>query len=318
MADKSDSTSPRTMDVDNTTKLPMIAELTYDKFRVLFKELFAESMDENMTKINCKLGELKDEFNDKVEKVKHECDEKIEKMKVDHSEKVEQINGELHDIKLANKELVKKNAGLQEEISKLRNDTTNNFRGILEIHQDGHRNSLKLTGVPESPMKRDPITQSMIHENTEEVVRVFLKEKMGTIIKTEDLDSARRIPRPPKQRDTGKPRAIVVKFMRNSDRQKVISNRRCLKGSGIGVHEVLTKASQYIYDQARDMARSAEEVKFVWTWNGITHVLAEDKEKTYRYQVRSVHDVLAIAKKHSRDALTKEDDSKDSSDSDAD
>ena len=81
---------------------------------------------------------------------------------------------------------------------------------------------------------------------------------------------------------------------------------------------MLTKASQYIYDQARDMARSAEEVKFVWTWNGITHVLAEDKEKTYKYQVRSVHDVLAIAKKHSRDALTKEDDSKDSSDSDAD
>ena len=105
----------------------------------------------------------------------------------------------------------------------------------------------------------------MIHENTEEVVRDFLKEKMGTNIKTEDLDSARRIPRPPKQHDTGKPRAIVVKFMRNSDRQKVISKRRCLKGSGIGVHvhEVLTKASQYIYDQARDMARSAEEVKFV-------------------------------------------------------
>ena len=60
MADKSDSTSPRTMDADNTTKLPMIAELTCDNFRVLFKELFAESMDENMTKINCKLGELKD------------------------------------------------------------------------------------------------------------------------------------------------------------------------------------------------------------------------------------------------------------------
>ena len=90
----------------------------------------------------------------------------------------------------------------------------------------------------------------MIHENTEEVVRDFLKEKMGTNIKTEDLDSARRIPRPPKQRDTGKPRAIDVKFMRNNDREKVISNRRCLKASGIGVHGVLTKASQYIYDQA--------------------------------------------------------------------
>ena len=86
----------------------------------------------------------------------------------------------------------------------------------------------------------------------------------------------------------------------------------------LGVHEVLTKARQYIYDQARDMARPAEEVKCVWTWNGITHVLAEDREKTYKYQVRSVLDVLAIAKKHSRKAFFKEDDSKDSSDSDAD
>ena len=325
------------MDGDNTTKLPTMAELTYDKFRVLFKELFAESMDENMAKINCKLGELKAEMSDKVEKVKYECDDKIEKMKINHSEEVEQINGELHDIKLMNEELIKKNVGLQEEISKLRNDTVNNFRGLLELHQDAHRNSLKLTGVPETPMKRDPTTHNMSRENTEEVVRNLLKEKMGTNIKTEDLDFAKRIPRPVKQRDRGTPRAIVVKFMRHSDRQKVIANRRCLKGSGIGVHEVLTKHSQYIYDQARDMAKSAEEVQSVWTWNGITHVLAEDKQKTYRYQVRSIHDILEIAKKHSSKADSKIDsmegskvdskedskvdskeDSKDSSDSDTD
>ena len=53
-----------------------------------------------------KMGELKDDLNDNVEKVKHECDDQIEKMKVDHSEKVEQLNGELHEIKLVNEELV--------------------------------------------------------------------------------------------------------------------------------------------------------------------------------------------------------------------
>ena len=52
------------------------------------------------------MGELKDDLNDNVEKVKHECDDQIEKMKVDHSEKVEQLNGELHEIKLVNEELV--------------------------------------------------------------------------------------------------------------------------------------------------------------------------------------------------------------------
>ena len=63
-------------------------------------------------------------------------------------------------------ELVKQNVGLREEIRQLRNDSVNNFRGIHEIYQDTHRNSLKLTGIPESPAKRDPMTQRMIPEKT--------------------------------------------------------------------------------------------------------------------------------------------------------
>ena len=87
--------------------------------------------------------------------------------------------------------------------------------------------------------------------------------------------------------------------MRNSTRQKVISNRRCLKGTGIEVHEVLTKVFQYIFDAARNMSKSVDNVKSVCTWNGITYVLAEDKDKIYQYKVRSSQDIQAVAKKHS-------------------
>ena len=224
----------------STSKPLVVADLTYDQFCVLFKKLFSESMNE-----------LKQEINDKVNELKGECDNKIEAMRTQQNERIEEIKGELHKVRVENEKLIKKNAGLHEELEQLHNESVNNFRGIVEIHQDANRNSLKITGIPESPVKRNPVTGRIIPENTEEVVKNFLEVKMDISIEETDLDSARRIQKTGKQRDTGTPRPIVVNFMRNSTRQKVISNRRCLRGTGIGVHEVLTKGFQYIYDAAR-------------------------------------------------------------------
>ena len=233
------------------------------------------------------MNELKQEINDKVNELKGECDNKIEAMRTQQNERIEEIKGELHKVRVENEKLIKKNAGLHEELEQLRNESVNNFRGIVEIHQDANRNSLKITGIPESPVKRNPVTGRIIPENTEEVVKNFLEVKMDISIEETDLDSARRIQKTGKQRDTGTPRPIVVNFMRNSTRQKVISNRRCLRGTGIGVH-----------DAARSMSKSVDNVKSVWTWNGITYVLAEDKDRTYKYKVRSLQDIQAVAKKH--------------------
>ena len=275
-------------EASSTAKQLIVAELTYDQFCALFKKLFSESMNE-----------LKQEINDKVQELKGECDNKIEAIRIKQDERIEELKGELHEVRVENEELEKQNAGLQDELAHLRNETKNNFRGILEIHQDANRNSLKITGVPESPVKRNPVTQRMIPENTEEVVKNFMKDKMGISIEETDLDSAVRIKNSGKQQDSGAPQPIVVKFTRHSTRQKVISNRRCLKGTGIGVHEVLTKGFQYIYDQARTMAKTVDKVKSVWTWNGITYVLAEDEVNTYKYKIRSIQDINDVAKKHS-------------------
>ena len=86
--------------------------------------------------------------------------------------------------------------------------------------------------------------------------------------------------------------------MRNSNRQKVIANRRRLKGTGIGVHEVLTQASQYIYDATRDMAKSVSKVQSVWTWQGVTHVLVDDGDTAIKCRVHSLKDIQDIAKKY--------------------
>ena len=69
------------------------------------------------------------------------------------------------------------------------NNYVNNFRGIVEIHQDANRNSLKITGIPESPVKRNPVTERIFPKNTEEVVKNFFEVKMGISIEETDLDS---------------------------------------------------------------------------------------------------------------------------------
>ena len=255
-------------------------------------------MDENMEKMNCKLDELKQELSVKVDKVKSECEDKIEKMEMEFNEKVDKLTGELHDVHVQNKELAKTNAGLKEELSRLNNECVNNFRGILKIKQEAELDSLRLTGVPEAPRKRNPETQRLELENTEEVLCQLLQNKMEIDVNKDDLSFAKRLPKPAKQRGSDTPRPILVKFMRNSNRQKVIANRRCLKGTGIGVHEVLTQASKYIFDATKDMAKSVSKVKSVWTWQGVTHVLVDDGQTAIKYRVHSVKNIQDIAKQY--------------------
>ena len=184
---------------------------------------------------------------------------------------------------------------------KLQNEATNNFNGLIQVRQDRLRNYLRITGIPEKPGKRNPITDKMDPEDTEEVVCNFLKDNMDITVTVADLDSARRVRKTDKDRNSSKPRPIVCEFIRHSVRQKVITNRRKLKGTGIGIHEMLTEGNRYVYEATQDMAKSVnlEEVKKVWTWNGVTHILAEDDKKIYRYVVRSIQDINNVEKLHS-------------------
>ena len=102
--------------------------------------------------MNCKLDELKQELSVKVDKVKSECEDKIEKMEMEFNEKVDKLTGELQDVHVENEGLVRL-AGLKEELSRLNNECVNNFKRILKIKQEAELDSLRLTGVPEVPVK---------------------------------------------------------------------------------------------------------------------------------------------------------------------
>lgn len=62
----------------------------------------------------------------------------------------------------------------------------------------------------------------------------------------------------------GRPQAIIAKFVRPDDRDRVLRARSVLKGSGISISEDLTADNQKILARVKDCT----EVESSWSWNG--------------------------------------------------
>lgn len=113
-----------------------------------------------------------------------------------------------------------------------------NLEKLLENrHQDtekyGRRNGVRIFGIA-----------SVAGENTnEEALKVF-NSKLGLKLTEHDIGRSHRVGQPEKDGEnsvTAKPRAILVKLVRHDIKEKIIKNRKLLKGSGIIVVEDLTK-----------------------------------------------------------------------------
>ena len=105
-------------------------------------------------------------------------------------------------------------------------------------------------------------------------------------ISDRDIDRSHRVGRP---RDDNKPRAIILKFLRHTDKETVIRVRRKLKGTGIVTREDLTKTRMGWISSLRD---HVEHFK-IWSNDGTVVVLVNDN----RHYIRNPNDlevVLAI------------------------
>jgi hypothetical protein len=276
------------MDTSKDLAKNVVSELIEnDKFRCMFKSLISESLDEKLTSLNNKIDTIKTEYNCKMDEMRTEFDGKLEEMR-----------GELHETRVENETLAKKNEKLKDDLNITTNNAMYTYNGLATLQQETLRNSLRITGVPEAPIKRDPETKKIIPENTEQVT-LDIALKTGVTLQMEDLDSATRIPKPMHARHTATPRPIEVKFTRRIIRQKVLSSRRQLKGTGVGVHEVLSKSNQIVYEQAKDMVKNVAKATKVWTWDGITTILVEDEGNSTKYRVRNLEQIKQIAETHS-------------------
>ena len=182
------------------------------------------------------------------------------------------------------KERVVKNEAKLTTITTTNNDNQTSWQEAMkwcnENEQYGRRWCLRIHG---HPMKAN--------ENCKREVVGIVSHKLQIKTLTEnDIDAAHRIGRP---RD-GKPPAIIVRFFRRDWKEKVISSRRQLKGTGYVITEDLTSLNQKLLNRAR----FHEGVNAAWSWNG--HIWCETKDglKVKLHVYEDINAVIAQSHQH--------------------
>ena len=81
------------------------------------------------------------------------------------------------------------------------------------------RNCLLIYGLPKGK-----------NENPDLLTMEAIETKMNIKITDNDIDRTHRIGKP---KNNGKPRPVIIKFVRYNDRKKIFSSKKLLKDSGV-------------------------------------------------------------------------------------
>ena len=124
--------------------------------------------------------------------------------------------------------LEEKVLGLTEKVDKLSSL-------VDRQEQYSRRNCVLIRGAKENQNK-----------DTDEVV--LNKSEIDLEISSGDIDRTHRISVPSK----GENRPIIVKFLRYTDRRRVFTNKKRLKGKNMSITEILTKITMSALKEARN------------------------------------------------------------------
>ena len=104
--------------------------------------------------------------------------------------------------------------------------------------QYSRRNCLLIHGLPESKNK-----------NSDLLAMETIDTKMNIKITDNDIDRTNRIGKP---KNNGKPRPVIIKFVRYNVRKKIFSSKKLLKDSGVSITESLTTFRMKKLNNARE------------------------------------------------------------------
>ena len=149
------------------------------------------------------------------------------------------MNGKNHDLEVRCEVQAKALAKLSHDNDEHYDTDYKRTVSVTEIEQYCIKNCLLISGVPETPIEHDE-KGNRIRENTDKIVIVIdlVKEKLNIDLKEEDIDCSER-----KKKGlpaVGNPRSIMVKFTTRNTRNKIIREIKKLKGTHIGIQELLT------------------------------------------------------------------------------
>ena len=149
--------------------------------------------------------------------------------------------------RLEKRKLVK---DLKEEVTYLRGKVDDITVETDKQVQYSRRNCLLIHGLPESK-----------NENTDLLAMEVIETKMDIKITDNDIDRTHKIEKP---KNNGKPRLVIIKFVRYNDRKKVFCSKKLLKDSCVSITESLTAFRMKKLTNARETFG----FRNVWTVDG--------------------------------------------------
>ncbi|XP_071509420.1 uncharacterized protein [Diadema antillarum] len=216
------------------------------------------------------------------EAVMQALDSKFQELFTRLEEQAGQILDLQHKVDSSERDLATLKANAEKDrhlIAKLQSDLNNQ-------EQYSRRNCLRIFGVPEADK-----------ENTDDVVCRIANQNLGVELRRDDIDRSHRVQRrSPPPVGSSKPSAIIVKMTSYRLRQRLLTNRKKLKGTGLSICEDLTDPNRSLLHDAFLASRTQNsKVVSAWSQDGRIIVAVRTSDgKTMRRQVHSKADLTRL------------------------
>lgn len=168
------------------------------------------------------------------------------------------LKKEISAVQESMKTLTDENIALRKELINTKQTINKLETKVNDLEQYTRRNNLRVFGVPDTGV------WETAEQAEEKVLNVINKKLSMADIKGNDIEIAHRVGK----FQQGKNRAIIVRFLSRKIKEKVIRERRKLKGSKMLIAEDLTKENAAWFFQVK----STPGVTSTWTRNGETFI----------------------------------------------
>lgn len=152
------------------------------------------------------------------------------------------------DLKQALAEKEKDISNLRECINDLKKENTELHCKLNDNENYQRRENIRISGIPE-----------VSSENPMKTACNFFAEK-GFNMSGKELHVAHRIGK----QNSGKPRTIIIRFFNRNMRDRVIKERKMLKGSGVTISEDVSNLSM----KTLMRVQRSQGILNAWIWNG--------------------------------------------------
>ena len=196
-------------------------------------------LETSLKKTDKLCADLQTQINDSTHNITTQC---------------EQLNASIVDLTTSKNNMEQKINPLKETLDTKCNTIDKLESTLNDLEQYSRRNCLRIFGVPQRP-----------DEKTDEAV-LDVARRIGVQLGIPDIDRSHRVG---KQPSGDRSRGIIVKLASYRTRQKLIQNRRKLKGTGITIHEDLTSKNRELLLKAQ----GHEKVTSAWTVDGRVFIL---------------------------------------------